>query len=214
MSICCLVQVLEQAFFLLGQFVFVCLTWVATQVTSRIATVHGMMLDQPVRLSYAGPRHSARQVCGLGNFYLSSHSHVVFVTALGVDESGLFVAHPPRPTARCTGLPPITGVPDRLAFPFLPALALASGCAAACFRDKASFNASVNFLDSVILLFTSLACSITKFSLCVNEKGPCGPFCLASQKIHSDFKTITHILSGGCSPFHSSLLWLNIQLYV
>ena len=70
----------------------------------------------------------------------------------------------------------MAGVPDRLVLPSLLFRPLASGCAAACFLDSASFNASVNFLGSVILLFTSLVYSITKISLCVNEKGPCGPF--------------------------------------
>lgn len=153
-------------------------------------------------------------VTGHSNFDLSSHCYVIFMPSSAVDKLGLLVAHPPRPTVRCTGLPAMAGVPDRLVLPSLPFRPLASGCAAACFRDKASFNASVNFLDSVILLFTSLVYSITKISLRVKRKGPCGPFCLASQKIHSDLKTITHILSGGCSPFHSSLLWLNILLYV
>jgi len=106
----------------------------------------------------------------------------------------------------------MAGVPDRLIFPFLPGLA--SGWAAACFLANASRSVSVNFLGSVILLFTSLVYSITKISLCVKRKGPCGPFCLSSHKIHSDLKTITHILCGRCSPFHSSLLWLNILLYV
>jgi hypothetical protein len=53
---------------------------------------------------------------------------------------------------------------------------LAFGCAAACFLANASRIASVNFLGSVILLFTSLVYSITKNSLCVKRKGPFGPF--------------------------------------
>ena len=59
----------------------------------------------------------------------------------------------------------MAGVPDRLV---LPDLVLASGCWAACFLANASLSVSVNFLGSVILLFTSLVYSITKFSLCVN----------------------------------------------
>ena len=173
-----------------------------------------MTFGQPMRLSNVHARNSSGQVRGSCNFDLSGHCNIILVSSLGIDESGLFVAHPPRPTVRCTGLPAMAGVPDFFTLPSLPFLPLASGCAAACFLDSASFNASVNFLVSVILLFTSLVNSITKKPLCVKRKGPCGPFCLASHKIHSDLKTITHILRGGCSPFHSSLLWCNIQLYV
>ena len=176
MSICCPVQILEQAFFLLCQSILVCLAWIATQITLWIATIHCMPFGQSMRLFDVRSGHCARQMCSLGNFDLPGHSHIIFVTALWIDKFCLVVAHPPRPTARCTGLPAITGVPDFLDLPSLPFWPLASGCAAACFLDSASFNASVNFLGSVILLFTSLAYSITENALCVNEKGPCGPF--------------------------------------
>ena len=148
-----------------------CPAGITANKTLRIAAVHGMMFGQSMRLFYYGTGYCARPMCLFGNFELSRYSHIVFVSASTVDESGLVVAHPPRPTARCTGLPAITGVPDCLVLPPLPVLVLALGCAAACFRDNASFNASVNFLGSdgsVILLFTSLAHSITKISLCVN----------------------------------------------
>ena len=132
-------------------------------------------------------------MCGSCNFDLSCHSHIILVASLRIDESSLFVAHPPRPTARCTGLPAIAGVPDFFTLPSLPFLPLASGCAAACFLDSASFNASVNFLVSVILLFTSLVNSITKISLCVKRKGPGGPFCLTICNVHGDFESETHV---------------------
>ena len=159
MSICCAVQVLEQAFFLLCQSVLVCLAWIATHETSWSTTIHGMPFGKPV----CGINRCAR---GSGNLDLSRHSNISFVSASAVDKFGQFVAHPPRPIVRCTGLPAIAGVPDCLIFPFLPVLA--SGCAAACFLANASRSVSVNFLGSVILLFTSLVYSITKISLCVN----------------------------------------------
>ena len=149
-----------------------CFSWVSTDKTLGVATVHGMMFGKPVWLFNYRTGYCSRPVRLFGDFELPGHSHVIFVSASAVDETSLFVAHPPRPTARCTGLPATAGVPDRLVLPLLPGLVLASGWAAACFLDSASFNASVNFLGSVILLFTSLAYSITKISLCVNKKGP------------------------------------------
>ena len=127
MLVSLLFQVLEQTFFLLGQFVFVCLAWITANKTLRITTVHGMMFGESVWLFYYGTGYCAWPMRLFGNFELSRYSHIVFVSAPAVDESGLFVAHPPRPTARCTGLPAITGVPDRLALPSLPVLVLALG---------------------------------------------------------------------------------------
>ena len=104
-----------------------CFSWVATEKTSRITTVHGMMFGESVRLFYYGTGYRTRPMRLFGNFQLAGYSHVIFVSASAVDISGLFVAHPPRPTARCTGLPATTGVPDRLTLPPLPVLVLASG---------------------------------------------------------------------------------------
>lgn len=174
-----------------------------------------MLFVQPMWLFYITARSQRWIMTGHSNFDLSSHCHVILVTPPAVDEFGLFVAHPPRPVVRCTGLPPTANGQGCLALLPLLGLNLASRCVAACFL--ASFKTSAYFLGSVgsvILLFTSLVYSITKISLCVKRKGPCGPFCLSSHEIHSDLKTITHILRGWCSPFHSSLLWLNILLYV
>lgn len=122
MSICCFVQVLEQAFFLGSQSVLVCLAWIATQKTLWVATVHGMTFGQSMRLF-----NVQRIVVCSGNFDLPRHSHISLVSSSAVDKSGQFVAHPPRPTVRCTGLPAIMGVPDRLVFALLPVLVLASG---------------------------------------------------------------------------------------
>jgi hypothetical protein len=44
------VWILEQSLFLLSQFVLVCLAWVATEIAFWVAAVHGMMLDQSMRL--------------------------------------------------------------------------------------------------------------------------------------------------------------------
>ena len=104
-----------------------CFSWIATDKTSGITTVHGMMFGESVWLFYYGTGYCAWPMRLFGNFELSRHSHIVFVSASTVDESGLFVAHPPRPTARCTGLPAITGVPDCLVLPPLPVLVLALG---------------------------------------------------------------------------------------
>jgi hypothetical protein len=81
MSIRLFFQVLEQAFFLLGQSILVCLAWIATHETSWSTTIHGMTFGKPV----CGINWCAS---GSGNLDLSRHSHISFVSASAVDKSG------------------------------------------------------------------------------------------------------------------------------
>ena len=75
-SISALIRILKQAFLLCGQTILVCLAWIAAQVTFRIATVHGMMFGQSVRLLDVG---SIETVVATSNFYLSGNGIVILL---------------------------------------------------------------------------------------------------------------------------------------
>jgi hypothetical protein len=81
MSVSLLFQVLEQALFLLGQSIFVCLAGVATQKTLGVATVQGMMLGILVWFTHG---HTG---CS-GNLDLSGHCYISLVPSPAVDKSG------------------------------------------------------------------------------------------------------------------------------
>ena len=142
--------------FLLSQFEFVCLAWIAAQVATGVATVHGMMFGQSMCFSNVALIKSGMMT--FGNSYLPGNSKIISVTSFGVLELCKIIGHyPPLPDALRTGKPLGAGGP--LGFDVFPCVLLASGWAAACLLASADFTASRKLWGlfcSLIQLFTSV----------------------------------------------------------
>ena len=159
MPVSFLVRVLEQPAFLGRELVRAVqsqASWIATQETTGIATVHGMVFGQSMRLCHC--RGIWRHVMCLGYLDLPCHRGLVFESSATVLESGQWITHhPPRLAPLRNGGP--LGPPLVLGCLPLTCTALASGCSAACFLAMASLMVSKYDLGLSMQIFNSLVLS-------------------------------------------------------